>query len=125
MEPKKSKEFSNGKLEAKVSELFDNIAQLCRGTVVKEKVCLEDCLEFYQECKKENSAVAGFVLCVKKNEDPQSEDDNLIIMQGMIDAENRPIAIRGQSMSQQLHAKTVDQKIINLLDGEDIKIIKE
>ena len=113
-----------------VSKASEYVSKLSESAVndrdYKEIVYLNECLEFYKECKRQNPAVAGFIISVKKNYDQQNENDKFLVIQGMIDRDNRPISTDGErSLGRIIHTKTIDQKILTLLNGEESRIIKD
>ena len=102
------------------SELSDNLIDaLAMGYL--EVVSLRDCTCYYEEEAKklQGVAVAGFVLSVRKNLEPRNKNDNYIVVQGLINEKNEPIAVNGESFSRIIHTKTIDDDLIKVLNGRE------
>lgn len=89
-------------------------------------VTLADCVRYYREesGKLQGIAVSGFVLSVRKNLDPRNENDNYIVVQGLVDGQNKPIAVNGESISRIMHARTIDDALIKALNGKESCIVR-
>lgn len=87
-------------------------------------VTLSDCIRYYKEeaGKLPYMAAAGFVLSVRKNLDPRNENDNYIVVQGLVDRWDRPITVNGESISRVMHTKTIDDDLIKALNGKETMI---
>ena len=81
--------------------------------------------EYDHEEKKKDSRIEAFVISVKKNYDPQNENDKLIIIQGFLDKNNRPISLDGkEAESRIVHTRTIDKKLLDILNGAETKMVK-
>lgn len=112
-----------------VSELFNltealSEQQYQRGFL--QVVTLKDCIRYYKEeaIKLQGASVAGFVLSVVKNLDPRNENDNYIVVQGLVDAQKKPIMVNGESVSRIMHTRTIDDELIRALNGKESCIFK-
>ncbi len=115
-----------GKLSKLTDEFTDAAAQYMYIKGYKEIFTLEECLAFYKECKGKNSDVAGFIISVKKNYDPQSENDKLIIIQAMLDKNNKPIETEdADTLSRIVHTRTIDNQLVSLMNGAETKIVTD
>ena len=88
-------------------------------------VTLTDCVQYFKDEAKalEGKAVtAGFVLSVKKNLDPRNENDQFLVVHGLVDAQRKPIVLNGETVSRVLHTKTIDDAWIRALNGKDTGI---
>lgn len=109
----------------KLDDFVDAAAELLYRKGYKEIVTLDECVDFCRQAKEQFPSVAGFVLAVKKNYDPRNENDNLIVILGLIDENNKPISSDGkESQSKVMHTKTIDKKIVDFLNGNDTVIFK-
>lgn len=113
-------------LMSELSDLADALAehQYQRGFL--QVVTLKDCIRYYKEeaGKIRSVAVAGFVLSVKKNPDPRNENDNFIVVQGLVDGQNKPITSNGESVSRIMHTRTIDDALIKVLNGKESGIFR-
>lgn len=113
-------------LASELSELADAVAehQYQRGFL--PIVTLKDCVSYYREeaAKLQGAAAAGFILSVRKNLDPRNENDNYVIVQGLVDGRNKPIAVNGESVSRIMHARTIDDALIKALNGKESGIFR-
>ena len=110
----------------KLNIVLEAVAEAIHQQGYKEIVCFDDCVNFYRECKLENPDIRGFVISVKKNYDPRNENDKFVVIQGMIDENNHPITLGNQEgQSRIIHTKTVDKKMVDFLNGEETKVVKE
>ena len=108
-----------------LDDFTDAVAEVLYRKGYKEIITFKEIVEYAIEAKRNNSKVAAFVISVKKNYDPQSDNDKLIVIQGLLDANNRPISFDGkQSESRIIHTKTIDKKFIEVLNGAETKIVK-
>lgn len=89
-------------------------------------VTLKDCIRYYKEeaGKLQGVSAAGFVLSVRKNLDPRNENDNFVVVQGLVDGQNKPITIAGESASRIMHTKTIDDALIKALNGKESCIFR-
>ncbi len=89
-------------------------------------VTLADCVRYYKEesGKLQGAVAAGFVLSVRKNLDPRTENDNYIVVQGLVDGQNKPITVNGESVSRIMHTRTIDDALIKALNGKESCIVR-
>lgn len=87
-------------------------------------VRLSDCINYYKEeaGKLQGDAAAGFILSVRRNLDPRNENDNYIVVQGLVNRRNEPIAVNGESISRIMHTRTIDDDLIKALNGQETMI---
>lgn len=107
------------------SVLIDAIAEKEYQNSFLTIVTLKDCIQYFraEADKLSNShSVAGFILSVKKNYDPRNERDSYIVVQGLLDKNNKPIICNGETVSRVLHTKTIDDALIRALDGSESKV---
>lgn len=99
--------------------LVDAIAERRYQEGFLPMVTLDDCIRYYREesAKLQGINAAGFILSVKKNLDPRNENDNYIVVQGLVDERNKPVMAGGESVSRILHTKTIDNALIKVLNG--------
>lgn len=121
----KSKKKSEKLMEKFEKYVEENAEKEFQKMLYKEIYTLQDSMKFFKENKDEMPNVKGFYLSVKKNTKPKQENDQFIIFQCLIDANDKPITVNGQTaFSIDCRAKTIDDKIIQALDGEESVIIK-
>lgn len=89
-------------------------------------VTLAECVRYYKEesNKLKGVTAAGFVLAVRKNLDPRNKNDNFIIVQGLVDGQNKPVTVNGKSISRIMHARTIDDALIKTLNGKESCIFR-
>lgn len=113
-------------LVSELSGLADALAehQYQRGFL--QVVTLKDCVRYYKEeaGRLQGAAAAGFVLSVRKNLDPRNENDNYIVVQGLVDGQNKPITVNGESVSRIMHTRTIDDALIKALNGKESGIFR-
>jgi hypothetical protein len=108
-----------------IDDFTDAVAEMLYRKGYREIVTFDEIAQYAIDAKKTNSKVAAFVVSVKKNYDPRNENDKLVIVQGLLDAENKPISLDGkESESRIIHTRTIDKKFLNVLNGAETKIIK-
>lgn len=108
-----------------LSVLADALAehQYQRGFL--EVVTLKDCVQYYkEEAGKLRGAAAGFILSVRKNPDSRNENDNYIVVQGLVDKRNKPVTVNGESVSRIMHTRTIDDALIKALNGKESGIFR-
>ena len=113
-------------LKAELSDLADALAEQQYQRGFLPIVTLEDCIYYYKEevRKLQGTSVAGFVLSVRKNLDPRNENDKFVIVQGLVNSQNKPITVAGESISRIMHTKTIDDALIKALNGKDSCIFR-
>ena len=109
-----------------ISELTDALAEHRYQCGFLQLVTLKDCIRYYKEEaeKLRSTAVAGFVLSVKKNPDPRNENDNYIVVQGLVNKQNEPITVNGESVTGIMHTRTIDDALIKALNGKESGIFR-
>ena len=117
------KEFNYSSVS--VDDFADAVAEVLHRKSYKEIVTFKEIVAYAIEEKRKNPTIVSFVISVKKNYEPQNENDKFIIIQGFLDSKNKPISIDGKdSESRILHTRTSDKKFVEVLDGAGTKIIK-
>lgn len=117
------KEFNYSSVS--VDDFADAVAEVLHRKSYKEIVTFKEIVAYAIEEKRKNPTIVSFVISVKKNYEPQNENDKFIIIQGFLDSKNKPISIDGKdSESRILHTRTIDKKFVEVLDGAGTKIIK-
>lgn len=113
-------------LAAELSDLTDALAEQQYQRGFLQIVTLRDCIRYYREEARTLNTVpaVGFILSVKKNLDPRNENDNYIVVQGLVDAKNKPITVNGESVSRIMHSKTIDDALIKALNGKESAIFR-
>lgn len=108
-----------------LSEIADAIAEQKYQRGFLQAVTLKDCIRYYREeaGKPECAFAAGFVLSVRKNFDPRNENDNYIVVQGLVDHQSKPITANGETVSRVIHTRTIDDALIKALNGEESVIL--
>lgn len=113
-------------LAAELSDLTDALAEQQYQRGFLQVVTLKDCIRYYwEEARKLNTMSAvGFILSVKKNLDPRNDNDNYVVVQGLVDAKNKPIMVNGESVSRIMHSKTIDDALLKALKGKESAIFR-
>lgn len=120
-----NKNMSMDSLSISVEDMTEAVAEVIYRKGFCEIVTFKEVADYALEKKKKNSKIAAFVVSVKKNYDPKNENDKYIVIQGLLDKENKPISLNGkESESRIIHTKTIDKKFIDVLDGLETKIIR-
>lgn len=108
-----------------IDDFTDAMAEVLHRKEYKELVTFDEIVQYALEGKKNNSKVGAFVVSVKKNYDPQNENDKLIIIQGLLDENNKPISLGGEeSESRIIHTRTIDKKFLDVLNGAETKMVR-
>ena len=108
-----------------LDDITDAVAEVLYRKGYKEIVTFNEIAQYALDAKKANPEIAAFVVSVKKNYDPQNENDKLIIIQGLLDANNKPISLDGKdSESRIIHTGTIDKKFLDVLNGAETKVVK-
>lgn len=132
MEEKKTKEPSRiaktvaGAMMAMnrfTDQVADEIVASMEDKMYEEKFCFDSCIKFCNENKVKYPNVAGFVLSVKKNCKYPETRGKYIIIQGLVDKNDKPVSADGKnSISRTIRADDVDEKTITYLDGDTTRI---
>lgn len=108
-----------------LEDIAEGIAEALHRKGYKEIVTFDELAQYAIDAKKVNSEIIAFVISVKKNYDPQNENDKFVIVQGLLGENNKPISLDGkESESRIIHTKTIDKKLLDVLNGAEAKIIK-
>lgn len=109
-----------------LSSITDALAEQRYQRGFLQVVTLADCVRYYKEeaGKLQGVAAAGFVLSVRKNLDPRNENDNYIVVQGLVDGQNKPVTVNGESVSRVMHTRTIDDALIKALNGKESCIFR-
>jgi len=118
--------FSWRSLVSELSNLTEALSEQQYQRGFLQVVTLKDCIRYYKEeaIKLQGVSVAGFVLSVVKNLDPRNENDNYIVVQGLVDVQKKPIMMNGESVSRIMHTRTIDDELIRALNGKESCIFK-
>lgn len=107
-----------------VDDLLDAISEVMHVKNFKEIVTFEEIYQYAYEQKKDNPKVAAFIVSVKKNYDPKNDRDRLIIVQGLLDYNKKPISLNGkEAESRIIHTGNIDRRFIDVLNGSDTTIV--
>ncbi len=108
-----------------IEDLTDAVADVLYKKSFKEIVTYDEVVRYVLEAKKQNPYIVSYLASVKKNYDPQNENDKFIVIIGLLDGMNKPISLNGKDAeSLIIHTKTIDRKFIDILNGDETKIIK-
>lgn len=108
-----------------MDEFTDALAEVLYRKGYKEIVTFDEIVQYAIEERKTNPQIEAFVVSVKKNFDPQNENDKFIIIQGLLDGNNKPISLDGKETdSRIIHTKTIDKKFLDMLNGAETRIIR-
>lgn len=121
-----SKPSSSYSLKSVLSGVADALAERQYQRGFLEVVTLEDCIRYYKEeaSKLPWAVAAGFVLSVRENLDPRNENDNYVVVQGLVDGQNKPITVNGETVSRIMHTRTIDDALIKALNGKESVICR-
>lgn len=113
-------------LMSDLSGIVDALAEQQYQRGFLQVVTLKDCIRYYKEetSKIRGAVAAGFVLSVRKNLDPRNENDNYVVVQGLVDGQNKPITVNGESVSRIMHTRTIDDALIKALNGKESGIFR-
>lgn len=110
---------------AALDEFADAVAEVLHRRSYKEIVTFKEIADYAIAEREKNRNISSFVISVKKNPDPQSENDQYVVIQGFLDNNNKPITLNGkEAESRIMHAKTIDRKFVDVLNGAETRIIK-
>ena len=120
-------------LNKPLSEMLDDVAEAKAKDIEQkrfEKSCMpvisfDYCIKWALSMKKEYPQSAGCIIGVKNNPDPRNENYLLCVIICMIDAQNKVISMDGKNgISTVFHGKTVDKKMLDVLNGNENVIYK-
>lgn len=121
-----SQPSSSRSLMSDLSGIADALAEQQYQRGFLQVVTLKECIRYYKEeaSKIRGAVAAGFVLSVRKNLDPRNENDNYVVVQGLVDGQNKPITVNGESVSRIMHTRTIDDALIKALNGKESGIFR-
>lgn len=125
MDNKKGKvsDFIAG-IENQIDKQFEKfVDDICEPKIVP---CLsfENCLTFATKVREQKPEVAAFILSMETKKD-ENKEDFLIVTQGLLDSNLKAVSHEEyNSLSRVVHARTIDIKMIDYLNGEKSKIFK-
>lgn len=114
-------------IKSDLNMVADAIAEQMYQNSFLPLLALNDCVQFFKDESakyKGKTAISGFVLSVKKNLDPRNENDIFVVVQGLVDNQNKPIVVNGETISRVIHTKTLDNALIKAMDGKESRIFK-
>lgn len=117
----------SSRLASELSNITNALAEQQYQRSFLPLVSLEECIQYFKEESRNVTSfvpVAGFILSVKKNLDPRNENDNYIVVQGLVDSQNKPITVKGESVSRIMHTRTIDDALIRALNGKESAIFR-
>ncbi len=116
---------NGGYLSIAIDDFTDAVAEVLYRKGYREIATFDEMVQYALDAKKANPKIAAFVVSVKKNYDPKNENDKLVIVQGWLDVNNKPISLDGkESESRIIHTRTIDEKFLDALNGAETKIIR-
>ncbi len=88
-------------------------------------VRLDDCVAWAKRMRELFQQSAGFIINVKNNPAPKNENDLIIVTVAMLDTNRQPVIYdNNNSASTLMHGKTIDEKLMNMLNGTDSIMLK-
>lgn len=125
MEEKKGNERNYSRLREAVDDVTEAIADVWHRKRYRDIVSFDEILQYAYDEQKKYAQIEAFVISVKKNYDPQNENDQFIIIQALLAGDNQPISFDGEEAeSRMIHTRTIDKKFLDMLDGAETKIFK-
>lgn len=116
---------NKGRLSQSINIFADAVAEVVSRKGYKEVVVFDEIAQYALDAQKTNPRVAAFIVSVKKNYDPKNENDNFIVIQGLLDANDKSISFNGkESESRIIHTRTIDKKFLDVLNGSETTIVK-
>lgn len=113
--------FSNITLD----DITEAVADVVYRKGFKELVTFKEIVDYAKEEKIKNPRISSFVISVKRNYDPQNENDKLVIIQGFLDENRKTISVNGKDAeSRIIHTRTIDKQFIEVLNGLETRIVK-
>lgn len=108
-----------------LDDITEAVAEVIYRKGFSEIVTFKEIADYALEEKRKNPKIMAFVVSVKKNYDPQNENDKYIVIQGLLDKNNKPISLDGkESESRIIHTRAIDKKFVDVLNGSETKIIR-
>ena len=88
-------------------------------------VRLDDCVAWAKRMRELFQQSAGFIINVKNNPVPKNENDLIIVTVAMLDANRQPVIYdNNNGVSTLMHGRTIDEKLLNMLNGTDSIMLK-
>ncbi len=115
-------------IKSNLTSLADAIAEMKYQESYLPILTLKECIQYFKdESQKIASTVVaeGFVLSIKKNYDPRNENDRFIVIQALLNANQKPIVVNGETVSRTLHTKTIDEALIRAMDGNETRVFSK
>ncbi len=101
------------------------MAEVLHRKGFREIVTFDEVVQYALEEKKKNAVIGAFVVSVKRNYEPRNENDKFLVIQGLLDGNNRPITSDGkEAESRIIHTGTIDKKFVVVLNGAETKMVK-
>lgn len=112
-----------------VSEFVGSLAEKKCQNSFAQVVTLEDCLSFYKEedskLQKKGITSTGFIISVTRNMEPRNDNDKYIVVQGLVNAQNKSVVVNGETVSRVIHTRTIDDALIKALNNKDSVFIRK
>lgn len=115
-------------IKSNLTFLADAIAEMKYQESYLPILTLKECIQYFKDESQKiaSTAVAeGFVLSIKKNYDPRNENDRFIVIQALLNANQKPIVVNGETVSRTLHTKTIDEALIRAMDGNETRVFSK
>lgn len=116
-----------------LDRIFDTSAEKIADVVEKETyqrnclpvVTLQFCITWAKKMRERFPKSAGFLIAVKSNPTPKNENDRFVVTLAMLDVYNQPISYgTDKGVSTLVYGKTIDQGLLNLLNGNESVLCK-
>lgn len=111
----------------------DNLAEKGADLVEQEtyqKNCLpvvkqESCVAWAKKMRDKFPQSAGFIIAVENNPAPKNENDLIKVTVAMLDINRQPVIYeQDKGVSTLMYGKTIDENLLNLLNGKDSVMCK-
>lgn len=118
-----------GELDRFTDNLAEKVAE-CWEQETYQKNCLpvvkfDDCVSWAKRMRELFQQSAGFIINVKNNSVPKNENDLIVVTVAMLDINQQPVAYDNDSgVSTCMHGKTIDEKLLNVLNGTNSIMLK-
>lgn len=110
-------------LDKITEKIADGIVCSMEEKLYEDVFSFDSCISFCNENMKRFPVIVGFVLSVKRVNTSAKGDTRYIITQGLIDRNDRPVTSDGKNpICRIIHARDVDEKTINYLNGDEIRM---
>lgn len=114
------------KIKRTISDVLEELDDVVFGKDDdNEMIFFDEIVNWAKEKRKEYPEAVAFLIAVKDNPNCRNDKDKLLITQGLLDINNKPISLYGREpVGRILYTKTIDEKLINALNGEENVIVK-